>query len=1036
MRKFGFTIMLVICATTSWAQSEDMHYEDLRHLQLGQQAFDDNLYYFAKYYSDLFSDSYSPPYVYDFDNLIKESVITSGIASNRLEQYGSEETLIKNIKEFYPNPVAIPAILELGSYYYNKNLYKKTIETYDLINLNHLSEFDMSEASFKKGYAHFVLKEFKEAEEDFKRIKEIKNEYYYPSNYYFGMCQYFQQNHEEAVRSFKKVVDSDVYKSFVPYYIAQIQFAQGQPEKVIAYSESALKDPNLRNRKEIRLLLGQSYFKLNNFEKALPHLEYYEANTDKLTIEEFYQVGFTHYQMNDCKGAIKSFKELNLLDSKIGQVVNYYLADCYYKQGDIVSARAAFKKVSNMSYDKGMQDEALFNYGKLSAEAGFEREAINTLMRMEKESPYYAQGQKIVLDLLENTSDFRGAVQTIEAFPAGTLTDKLKKIYAKQSLKYAFLLYDNKQIKESVAYFDKALKYDTDKVVQAQAWYWKANIQHNDRDFNVSNATLDKYFDVSNGVTMPDESSQYMAHYTRGYNMLELKDYKEAELSFKNAIVGLNIRREQIQNSSILNAVLPDALIRAGDCIFKRRAYEDAMVFYDQAISKKQGGFVYAMYQKAVIEGLMGESYEKVLSLLDIKNDYPKSEYADDALYQLGLTYFELDNMDNAYSAFEELFVKYPHSSLINEAHLKAALISYNKGDLATATTHYKSVMSNNPSATAAESALLGLQEIYIKDLGNSDEYLAYISTLPGYELAASAADSLNFKVGELRFLQGDYEKAITGLSTYLEKFPNGQNKIKALYYRGESNLALKKYQSAFSDYDAIASFGNSEYYSNAVKKAAIIAYNSLQSYEKAYKYYDLYFKETSDSQEKLQAALGALRSAFRVGNASGVSTYAQTVSNHPQATSEDKGTALYYDGKMKYVSNDLPGAASVLGKVPNFINNNQAAESRYLLAEIAFKQGDSNKAETLANKANDSNVLYPYWIAKSLMLMSDIYVQKKDLFNARAALEAVLENFKDDTALIDEAKNKLKVIETLEKDASRIKNVSGSTLELLPGNK
>ena len=83
----------------------------------------------------------------------------------------------------------------------------------------------MSEASFKKGYAHFVLKEFKEAEEDFKRIKEIKNEYYYPSNYYFGMCQYFQQNHEEAVRSFKKVVDSDVYKSFVPYYIAQIQFA-------------------------------------------------------------------------------------------------------------------------------------------------------------------------------------------------------------------------------------------------------------------------------------------------------------------------------------------------------------------------------------------------------------------------------------------------------------------------------------------------------------------------------------------------------------------------------------------------------------------------------------------------------------------------------------------------------------------------------------------------------------------------------------------------------------------------------------------
>ena len=1016
------------------AQSIDIRNNGFQNYDFTRQLFDESLYGHASMYSELFGDEVKLPYTFDFQNLIQEAEIIKSIADIRMDRTGSESALTKVIQEQMPHPSVIPAVLELGYYYYNRNLYKKTIETYDLINLNSLTEYDMTEASFKKGYAHFVLKEFVDAEEEFARIKEIKNEYYYPSNYYYGMCKYFTKDHDGAVASFKKVLDSEVYKSFVPYYIAQIHFAKNEPEKVISYAESALKDANLRNRKEIRLLLGQSYFKLNNFEKALPHLEYYEANTDKLTVEEFYQVGFTHYQMGNCSGAVKSFKELTLLDSKLGQVVNYYLADCYYKLGDVVSARAAFKKVSNMPFDKGMQDEAMFNYGKLSAEAGFEREAINTLVKMDKQSPYFTAGQNIIIELLENTGDFRGAVQTIESFSQPVST-KLQNIYVNQSLKYAFLLYSNGQIPEAVGYFQKANTYNIDKKVHAQAYFWLAQIQHEKGDYESSNATLQQYFDATNGVKLPEESSAYMGHYVRGYNMLEMKSFDQAELSFKNTIVGINIVREDLKNTQILSNILPDALIRAADCVFKRRAYEDAIVFYDQAIQSKKGNFVYAMYQKAIIEGLLGESYEKILSLLDIKNDYPNSEYADDALYQLGLTYFDLVNMDNAYSAFSEMHAKYPKSNLINDGQLKAGLIAYNKGDLTSAAMHYKNVMANNPNAQAAEGALLGLQEIYIKDLGQSEEYLAYLSTIPGYSMDANAADSLNFKVGELRFLQGDYDKAVEGLSSYIIKFPNGANNLTAYYYRAESYSVLKKFQSALADYEKVLEFGSSDFYQNALKKSAIIAYNSTQSYAKAFKYYDAYYKDVSDNQEKYQAALGALRSAFRVSSADGVKNYAKIVADHPMSTTEDKGTALYYDGKLKLASNDLDGAANVFARVPKYLNNNQAAESRYILAEIAFKQNDIKKAETLANSANENNALYPYWIAKSLLLMSDIYVSKKDFFNARAALEAVVENFKDDAALIATAQEKLKSLEALEKQNSRIKNVSGTTLELLPGN-
>ena len=96
--------------------------------KLGQQAFDDNLYYFAKYYSDLFSDSYSPPYVYDFDNLIKESVITSGIASNRLEQYGSRRLSSRILKNFTLIPSPFLPFWNLVHIITTKNLYKRPLK--------------------------------------------------------------------------------------------------------------------------------------------------------------------------------------------------------------------------------------------------------------------------------------------------------------------------------------------------------------------------------------------------------------------------------------------------------------------------------------------------------------------------------------------------------------------------------------------------------------------------------------------------------------------------------------------------------------------------------------------------------------------------------------------------------------------------------------------------------------------------------------------------------------------------------------------
>lgn len=1031
---FAFLLCTMVFAVTG--QENKITNDRNRDYKLGQELFDHQLYGASRHTLDRFTHQIHPATEDAFVNLQDEAIGMKAIAGIRADYMSAENELLTFIHQKYPDPVTTPAILELGSYYYNQKWYKKCIDIYALIDLEDLPEYDMSEASFKKGYAHFVSKEFAESKKELSRTININNEFYYASNYYYGLCEYFMRNYPAAIASFEKVKASPAYKSFVPYYITQIYFAQQQMDKVITTGEQALKDPELRNRKEIRHILGQAYYSTKDYEKALPHLEYYEANTEKLTIEEFYQLGFTQYQLNKYNEAIHNFKELSQVISKLGQMANYYLADCYYKNGDQVSARAAFKNVSQMEYDKAMQEEALFNYGKLSAESGYDREAINTLLKIEKPSKYYTETQDIITSLLENTTDFAMALQIIEDMPS--INEKLKVTYQNLALKYGIQLYNNGQTNEAIPFFIKAGQYQSSRITAAQSSYWLAQIYHEKGETATSQSHLDKYFKLSEGITwMPNESTQASAHYLQGYNFLDKKDYINAETSFKSAVQLFQQNSGKMKNPEITDKVWPDAIVRLGDCLFKKRDYKAAMTYYNQAIQKRQGSYVYALYQRGIIEGLMDEPFEKILTMIEVKAKHSNSEYADNALLQLGDTYHGVENTENAYQAYHELVSNYKTSPLVNDALLKMALIAYNKGDLNTAIAHYKSVMKQNPTSKESESALLGLQEIYINDLGKSEEYVTYINTLPGHKLNDLAADSLAYMVGALRYNEGEYEKAISGFSNYLDKYPNGFNKINALYFRAESYAILKKYSLALEDYEKITKAGTSEYYIQSIKKAAIISYNHTQTFDKAYQYYDVYYKNLNDDDEKYKAALGALRSAFRIAKNDAVLTYGAIVESNKKATADDKAAAAYYMGKTYYKENKLAEAKLAFEKASVAATNNQAAESRYLIAEILYKDGKKAEAEQQCNNANEANTAYPYWIAKSLMLMSDIYVERSDYFNARAALEAIIENFSDDKDLMSAAEEKLKKVEELEKQKTRIKSNSSTNtlLEMQSGN-
>jgi len=310
---------------------------------------------------------------------------------------------------------------------------------------------------------------------------------------------------------------------------------------------------------------------------------------------------------------------------------------------------------------------------------------------------------------------------------------------------------------------------------------------------------------------------------------------------------------------------------------------------------------------------------------------------------------------------------------------LKLGLAKYNQENYPEAIQYYQEVFKHNPDKTEADQALLALEEIYVQDLGQPKEYVKFRKSIPGYKIDNAEQEALSFRSAKTAYANAQYERAIPAMLSYLDE------------YR--------------------------KFYEKALGKAALIAYNFEQNFVKSYR---LYSKQEgiASGDVKLDAQLNALRSAYKINNSDGVYFMASKVELNPLSSPDQKSIAAFYQGKVRYDKLDYSAALGNFSTVLNNISEGEiAAESRYLIAEINFKLGNLDEALDMCMKAHKESAGQEYWIAKSILLLSDIMSQQNELLNAKAALEAVIESYTQSQELVNIAKSKLTALNTKIKD-------------------
>jgi len=120
---------------------------------------------------------------------------------------------------------------------------------------------------------------------------------------------------------------------------------------------------------------------------------------------------------------------------------------------------------------------------------------------------------------------------------------------------------------------------------------------------------------------------------------------------------------------------------------------------------------------------------------------------------------------------------------------------------------------------------------------------------------------------------------------------------------------------------------------------------------------------------------------------------------------------AYYCRAKSLIALNDNQQAISDLEKIAQDVSNEMGAEAKFLLANQYFKQKNYDKAEDEIVDFIGKKSPFQYWVARSFVLLSDIYIAQDDDFQAKQYLLSLQENYKQNDDISAMISSRLKEI-------------------------
>jgi len=996
---FSFTVLITLAANAQYTKANDDPDADFKLAKELYQKDQFSLAYpiFKTLYADEKTNSSIPA------TIQSESKYYSIICGLELKDETAEQAAIEFIDLEHNEPRAEMMSYHLAEYYYNKKNFTDAVAYYEKVQYDNLSNAEIANMKFHLGYAYFTMQRFNDAKPLFDAIRQIKTDpNYVDANYYYGFIALRDKNYKDALTAFKVTEDKPAYKGIVPFYETEIYYYQGDKDKALAMGEKALQSGNQYYDLQMKQLVGHIYFEKGNFAKALPYIEAYVSQTEKVSREDLYELSYCYYQAKQYKKAVDGFKELGGKQDSLAQNSMYLLADSYLELGQKQSARSAFLFCALNSSNKTQKEISQFNYAKLSYELGYPDVALNELkifLTAYPKSTYADEAKELLVNVLANTNNYKDALNLVDSIKSPS--ESVKRVYPKILYGRAVELINDQQIDQAGDLLNQAMATQYNEQQLPYINFWKGEVAYRLNEFDSAVYYISAYMrnPVSYGEVNPTN-----ARYTLGYSLMREQDYTNALRNF-----------EQI-TTSVFSTSTPleqDVYARSADCYFMQKNFSKALHMYDNIINNNLKGADYALYQKAVIAGASGQYNQKVALLQSLSNKYPSSTLLSDANMEIANTYLANENYDNAVPALNAVLKSKNGATMAPQAYLKLGIAYFNQHDNTQALNSFKKLISTYPNSEESDQAVNYVRNIFIENQ-HPDDFVAFMRQ-NGKDVSNTEEDSLTYVSAELAYNSKSYDNALKGFTNYLQKFPDGEYAVDVNYQTAVIYDERKDFNNALQYYSAVAAKAPNKYAEASVLRAARISYFELKDYNKAEQYFQQLKTIAVSDENKLESMRGLLRCQYKLSQWADAVSNAQELLQQKGIATDDKIMANMVIAKNYQNNNQVFEALAAYKAVVESGKSEYAAEARYRIAEIQFNQNKLPEAEKASFEVINKAGSYDYWITKAYILLGDIYYKEQDYFNAEATLKSVVAN-STIPELQTEAQQKLDVV-TAEKD-------------------
>lgn len=674
--------------------------------------------------------------------------------------------------------------------------------------------------------------------------------------------------------------------------------------------------------------------------------------------EATYYLGYIDYIEGKYDDALNRFNGLPY-DEKYESTVPFYKMQIQYAKG-------------NWNEALDIIESSAYTFSNLSPEQQGEVDRIKAecLARTGQNDEALSYFRKYI-DEVENpvcTSAYNCAVLANEANDIKLVQKALSKAVEAEDAtvrQYSYMLLGQSYLQSGESpkaemAFDQASSIDADRSVQEAATYNKAVLVH-ETSYSPWGNDVEQFENFLNTYPNSQYTDNVSNYLTEVY--MTTKNYDSALAS---------IKKIKNPNQTILDAK-QRLLYQCGINDYVNADFVSANNHFTECISVKSTNNEI----KALANYWRGESRYHLDFLTDAAEDYKtfnslSSTVSDVHIralgnYSLAYVYFKKQDFNSAHNSFEQ-YVSYPNelTTTYYDALCRLGDCEYYSRNFSKAESYYATVADSEsasaPYALYQQAFMLGLQKKYSQKQNVLDKLIA---VYPENEFV----DEAWLEKGNTSILQNETNAAINSFKYIVDNYPNAVTAPTAAV-----QLAM--------------AYNNSGQPAEAQKVYEMVAEKYPNTDEATTALQDLKTLSTTTLFAEMPKALSS-------GN------YDKVIENYQKLSKEnvdfrDLQKIQLMAAKAYLAKNNNDAAIELLTSASQDVRTQTGSEAKYMLAQNLFDNGKIDQSLEKVTEFIQEGSPYQYWLARSIILMSDISVKNGDTFTASEYLKSLQSNYSE----------------------------------------